>query len=356
MGSIYKRGDTYWIQYYHRGKRYRESTESSSKMVANHLLKQREGEIASGKIPALVYDKTRFSDLEKLIKDDYRLHGKKSQDRVKHSLKHLAYFNGYRATEITSSAVDQYILTRVSEGAANATINRELSCLKRMLNLGAKAGKVGTVPKITLLAENNTRKGFFERHEYEALLKELPDYLRPFITFLYKSGWRVGETKSLQWSQVDRNEWCVRIEGEQTKNKQARTFYLDSELKSIFQRLWEQYKGLRKVPPYVFLGRGSKGPIKDLRHAWDAACERAGVQRTPHDFRRTATRNFVRAKVPDVVAMQITGHKTRSVFDRYNIVSDDDLRNASKSLEDHQAISEDSHNLATIKQLKKKTG
>ncbi len=85
------------------------------------------------------------------------------------------------------------ILKRANEGAANATINRELSALKRMLNLGLKYGKVGTVPKITLLKEKNVPKGFFEHDEFLAVRDALPDYLKGFITFAYKTGWRVDE-------------------------------------------------------------------------------------------------------------------------------------------------------------------
>ena len=253
MGSLFKRGDTWWIQYYQHGKRHRESSQTTSKMVAKAFLAMREGEIVEGKVPSLLYEKTKFKDLTRLILDDYTLNKRKSLDRVQYSIKHLdTFFCGYSATEITSDVVNQYILSRVNDGAANATLNRELSCLKRMLSLGLKYGKVGTVPKITLLKEKNVRKGFFEHNDFLAIRTALPEYLRGFVTFAYKTGWRVNEIVTLTWAQVNRKEWYVRIEGDHTKNEEARTIYLDNELREVFQVQWEGRKHGRKIYTVCF--------------------------------------------------------------------------------------------------------
>jgi integrase len=237
---------------------------------------------------------------------------------------------GYRVPDITSPKIEEYIETRLKEGAANATINRELSALKRMLNIRARQTppKVDRVPYIPMLRENNTLKGFFEHSEFVALRDKLPYYLKGFVTFAYKTGWRMSEISDFTWNQVDRDNGIVRLEPVETKNDEARTVYLDEELQEIFHNQWENRKNFL---PYVFLNENNSDKIKNFRKTWIAACKDAKIgNRLFHDFRPTAVRNMVRAGIPENVAMKISGHKTRSVFDRYNIVNDADLQLAAQ--------------------------
>jgi len=337
MGTIYKRGKVYWIQYYRNGKPYRETTKSKKEADAKRLLKKREGEISEGKLPGIYFDRVKFDELAEGFLRDYRINNRKSLDRAERSTGHLKRsFEGYRVPEITSPKIETYIESRLDEGAANGTINRELSALKRMLNLGARQTppKVDRVPYIPMLKENNIRKGFFEHGEFVALRDELPDYLKGFVTFAYKTGWRMSEITDLMWSQVDRDNGIVRLEVGETKNDDARTVYLDGELQEVFNRQWEARKKSRKLIPYVFPNMDGTGHISDFRFSWNKACKDASIgHKLFHDFRRTAVRNMVRSGIPEGVAMKISGHKTRSVFDRYNIVNDADLQLAAQKQE-----------------------
>lgn len=346
MGMIYRRkwkradgtmaeGKTLWIKYYDRyGKPIRESTGSTKDADAKRLLKKREGEISSGKVPGVYFDRVKFDELAEDYLTDYKINGKKLEDAERYVEKHLRpFFGGMRVTEITTPKIQAYVKVRLDSGAANATVNRDLSALKRMLNLGAMTTppKVDKVPHIPLLEENNVREGFFEHDEYLALYDVIEDCYKAPLAFAYKSGWRKTEVLTLKWSQVDLKQGIVRLEPGTTKNKEARTVYLDDEVKAIFRKLWNSKKRLKSGLPWVFLNRYGTDRVKRFDKSWKSACKRAGISgKTFHDLRRTAVRNLVRAGTPEIVAMKISGHKTRSVFDRYNIVSDADLRLASQ--------------------------
>ena len=275
-----------------------------------------------------------FRELSQLVVTDYQVNGKRSLRELRIRLeKHLLpAFGEKKAKEVTTEAIQAYILQRQAEGASNAAINRELAALKRGFNLAIRAEKITRRPYIPRLEENNVRQGFFEPWEFAAILPRLPEYLRPPMTFAYSTGWRRGEILSLTWDRVEREEGAVRLYRGTTKNKDGRLIYLTQELRAVLAQQWQHHKEQYPACPYVFHRDGRR--IKDLRGAWERACKESGLAgKIPHDFRRTAVRNLVRAGVPERVAMTITGHKTRDVFDRYNIVSDGDLREAMRRLE-----------------------
>ena len=331
-GHIYKRGNVYWIKYYRGGNLYYESTKSEKESEAKRLLRKQLGQMAEGRFVGLCPERVKFEDLARDFLNDYRINGKRSLDKAERSVRHLQrFFGGMRAVDNTTDKVRTYISARLHDSVSNAEINRELAALKRMFNLALQQTppKVPQRPYIPMLQEKNVRKGFFEHDEFVALRAALPLELRPLVTFGYYTGWRKEEVLALTWDRVDLRVRTVRLDPETTKNDDGRLIYLDGELFDTLTGVKRDRDLLYPHCPQVFHRNGKR--VKDFRAAWAAACQAGGLEgKLFHDFRRTAVRNMVQAGIPERVAQQISGYKTRSVFDRYHIVSDSDLREAAK--------------------------
>jgi integrase len=371
FGTLRLRGRIWWVRYKVNGKSFDESSGSADVRQAEKLLARREAELGLGAFTAPDVKRTTVVDLAQMLRDDYRVNGRRSLRRAETSLDHLLpYFGaawqgdpnntdggywagGARAVTVTADRVTAYVRERQEAGAAPATIRNELAALKRMFTLGLRAGKVAHRPHIPALQVSNARQGFFEADDFAAVHHELPYYLQPVAEFCYLTGWRLhSEVLPLTWAQVDFAAGVVRLEPRTTKNDEGRTFPFDAlpALKRLLETRRDRTKALERatgrIISHVFHHDGR--PIRYLRRAWLSACKRAAtvthpngvkevvrpelLSRIPHDLRRTAVRNLVRAGVPERVAMQLTGHKTRSVFDRYNIVNERDLRDGVSKL------------------------
>jgi integrase len=323
----------WWIEYSVRSEQYRESSRSRNPVVARQLLKQRLGDVAAGTFIGPQRDRTTFDDLAQMVIDDYKANGKRSLDRIEDAINHLRVsFGGMKAIDITADRVTAYTAARKAEHAANATVNRELSALRRMFRLGERAGKVAGRPYVALLREDNIRTGFFEPEQFAAVRARLPEDLRPAVEFAYLTGWRLkSEVLALQWWQVDFEAGMVRLEPGSTKNADGRVFpfaalpALEGLLRTQAERTRAIERASGSIIPWVFHRHGR--PIQYFRRTWIRACRLAGLPgRLPHDFRRTAVRNLERAGVPRSVAMKLTGHKTESIYRRYAIVAEQDLK------------------------------
>ena len=354
MGMVYKHGAVYWIKYYVNGKPIRENTRTAKQKEAERVLKDREGRAANDQ--PILPKVTRIC-VEELLDDlraDYRTTGRRTLREADTRLVPLKqFFTGYRASSVTGDVLTDYIQQRQEATVANGTINRELSMLGTAFRLGLEHGKVLRQPIVHLLKEADPREGFFEEGDFRTVRTHLPQDLRVAVTIMYTFGWRSGEVMGSQLSQVDLNAGTLRLEPGTTKNGKGRVVYLTPELEVLLQeqvqRVRTVSKHLNRVLPWLFphlsgcyLGK----PRKTFYKVWRAACERAGVGgpvqlddgRTiwkgpiPHDFRRTAVRNMERAGVPRSHAMKATGHKTESIYTRYAIVSDSDMKEVTERL------------------------
>lgn len=338
-GGLYLRGRLWWIFYSRNGVTVRESSKSQDKTVANKLRRKRVAESLSGKSTGPGIDRVTINELLDDLLVDYEIKGQTlwwARMNVENHLRPA--FKYLKAARLGTTHIREYRLAKRTAGLSDSTINRHLALLRRAFRLGLESDppKVGTVPRIEATSEDkNVRSGFFEHADFLKLMKELPSELKPVANFAYYTGCRKGEILKLRWDQVDLEHGMVRLLSGETKNKEPRMIPLASELKATLTELRRERDELWSWSEWVFSRQGS--PIRSMYAAWRAACVRAGVEANAllHDMRRTGVRNLVRAGVPERIAMKISGHKTRAIFDRYNIVSEEDLRDAARKLDQH---------------------
>jgi integrase len=343
MGMLYRRGRVYWCKYYVNGRPVRESTGKTTEKAAEQFLKVREGRAAAGMPMLPRADRIRYEEIAEDLRQHYAATGTRDLDEAEFRLAHLErFFGGRRVAAIGGAEITAYALKRQREGAANGTVNRELATLSRMLRVAYENQKLVRLPVIRRLKEAAPREGFFEREQFEAVRRHLTEDLRVAVTIAYTFGWRTqSEVLTLERRHVDLDVGTLRLDPGSTKNDDGRLVYLTPELKTALAGQLERVRILERrlgriVPcifPHVGKGRRAGQARLDFRKRWLTACRKAGVPgRLRHDFRRTAVRNMVNRGVPERVAMAVTGHKTRSVFDRYHIVSPADLQDVARRL------------------------
>lgn len=349
MGCIYKprykdrhgvirEAAVYWIRFRQHGKTVRQSTETTSEPKARACLREREGKVALN-IPVNVKaDRLTLAEASELIRNDYVANGHKSVGTLELRLAHLfGHFDpSTRVSWIQTGDVEKYKAARLGAGAAAATVNREISILARLAELARRQFGLVVPFVVTKLTERNAREGFFEEDAFAAVCRRLRPELAALATVAKLTGWRKSELRSRQWRHVDFASGWLRLEPEETKNRDGRMFPLIPELRAALEgqrgRVDAIQKATGRLIPWVFC-RDDGAPVGDFKKAWTTAKKQAGVPgRLFHDFRRTAVRNLIRAGIPETVAMKLTGHRTRSVFQRYAIVEEGMLREAGERL------------------------
>ncbi len=335
-----KGSSVWWLQYYQNGVKRRESAETSNRKEALEKLKLRIAELTTGSVTGLTPKKTRISELAEDFIRDYKINGRTSLDDAEARWRlHLEpFFGRMKASQVTSVLLNKYVDKRQQAGAANGTINRELAALKRMFNLGHQATppRVFFIPHFPKLSEDNVRQGFLEDAQYQRLLESCPEmWFQALVETGCTYGWRIGELLKLKVNQVDLDNRVIRLHPGTTKNKEGREVTMTQTIHDLFELCSEG-----KSPEDYLFTRPNGMRVRDFRDAWDKARTAAGVPTLLfHDLRRTAARNFRRAGIAEGVIMKIGGWKTRSVFERYAIVSHSDIEDALQKLEQRKKLS-----------------
>jgi len=301
------------------------------------MLKARLAEIHQGTFMGPQLERTKVDELALMFVRDYRINTRKSLvDAETRWNRHLKpFFGGMRAVDVTSEQLARYVDKRQQEEAANATINRELAALKRMFRLGQQSTppKVIRAPKFPKLAENNIRKGFLEDGQYRGLIESCPElWFRSLVECGRTYGWRVSELLSMRVSQLDVAQRVIRLEPGTTKNRDGREVLMTDSVHKLLSALVHG----KSANDFVFT-RANGNRVRDFRGTWRKACAHAGVPELLfHDLRRTGARNLRRAGVAEGIIMKIGGWRTRSVFERYAIVSRTDMNDAILKLEESE--------------------
>jgi integrase len=333
-GSIFLRGKVLWIRYYRNGRGFSESTHSDSKTTARAMLQRRKSEIDTGTFNPQ-QSKVRVSDLMATTLQRYENDALKSiaDARTRWTLHLKPEFEHLLAANVTSDMLESYVNKRLKEGAEPGTVNRELSLLKRGFTLAMQSTppKIRLMPHFPHLREDNIRTGFVTDAEAERIIAECSKvglWAVALITTLFEFGFRVGEAVNLRVRQVDLANRTIVLNPGETKSGKGRTAVMTS-------RVYELLKAcvMGKQPDdYVFTRDGKR--VIDFRVTWTNVTKAVGLpDLLVHDLRRSAVKRMIRRGISQTTAMKISGHRTESIFRRYAIVGEEDLRDAARKLE-----------------------
>lgn len=274
------------------------------------------------------------SDLLELVQQDYQRESRANFKTVDGQIRlHLGPKLGTRrAVQLATSDIDAYKDARRAEGAKPCTVNHELKVLRRGFNLAIRAGKLTDVLRFEFMEERNVRTGFIAPQQYQNLIQALPGYLRPLVCVAFHTGMRKGELIEMQRDQVDLKHREIRLETGTTKNDQGRVAPIYGEMPSVLSEWMKRTE--QEYPDCKWLFHRDGEPIGGFRKAWRSATKKAGLDELLfHDLRRSAVRCMTRSGIPRVVAMSISGHRTESIYRRYDIVDSSDIKLAGKLLD-----------------------
>lgn len=368
-GCLFLRGTIYYGKFYTDGQPHIESLNTADPGQAERKLQRLIRASQRGEYLSASDRKTTVKELFDALLADYRMRGKRSLGMVESKWKRLGKFFNCRASAITTDMLTRYILQCQKDGLEAATINRDMSALKRAFNLGYRCTprKVAVVPVFpTRLSESAPRQGFVDQQQFDTLYKHAgPLWMKALITTAYTFGFRRGELLNMKVKQLDFANRTIELYRGTTKSGEPRLVRMTEDVYQLLRALCMD----SRPDDRVFTREDGK-PIVDTRDAWATMCGKAGlghfecpscnreigkpetkrwacphcgkehgkhaaryVGLIMHDLRRSAVRNMIRRGIPQRVAMEISGHRTASVFSRYNIVDMTDLTRAADQIE-----------------------
>jgi integrase len=330
---VLRQRNGWWqIDIQHENLRVRRAAKTKDRDVAKALLVKLLNDIQGGTFGEAPRP-LAFNDLVALLKSEYDRRHLRSWDRAEDAITHLRKtFGTLPAAAITRKQVSDYMTKRQGEGAERGTVRAECAYLKRMLRLACAERTLRAMPVFPTLPTSPARQGFFTEDEVLRVISHLKPPVSEIVLALWITGWRKREVQFLKWSDVDLPAGEILLPEERSKTGESRAFPFSASA-SLSKVIKARYLARGGGSVYVF-ERAPGKPVKDFRGAWLKACRDAGLgARMPHDFRRSRARHLSRLGVPEKVIMDLSGWRTRAMFDRYNITSRRDLAEALEKAE-----------------------
>jgi integrase len=215
------------------------------------------------------------------------------------------YLRSHRLDAIDMTALQSFIRERrEKDGVRNATINRALEIVRRILNRASQDWRwIRAVPKIRMLKEPRRRVRFLRRDEANRLLDAMPKHMKPIVRFALSTGCRAGEIFGLEWSRVDLARKVAWLDHGATKSGEGRGIPLNSDAIAALRSTLGQH------PRWCFTFGGKR--IQKSSTAWDRARQRAGIEDFRfHDLRHTWASWHVQSGTSLPELMELGGWKS----------------------------------------------
>jgi integrase len=326
---------TWFVKYYVGGKPIEAATETEDYDEAVGFLRKRMASTDLAGFP----ERVRIGQLLDAMIEWYTAQKKASLYTIdRHIEIHLRpWFGKMKAQTLSTAELARYVAMRrkAKTKPANGTINRELGTLRRALKLGAQQDPplVTRVPRFDMLPEADPREGTVSHENFRAVRDLLPSYARIALVIGYYTGARKGELRQIRKAGIDFKAGRIELRAPTTKNRRGRWLPIYGEMAAEL----EMAIAAGDAKCAHLIQDGGK-PVQQWRKSWATACELAGIEGTLfHDLRRTAVTNMIEAGLSEKEAMEISGHRTRAVFDRYHIVSERRLKEMAGKLGAHLA-------------------
>lgn len=309
--SIYKRKETWWIQFTAPdGRRIQQTAGTQLKQEAQELHDRLKAEAWRVKNLGV---KPRHTWQEAVVRWlTEHCHKKSIEDDKKHLRWLDDHLNGKYLDEINKIMIDRIKQVKQQSGVSNATVNRVLAVMRSILNCAKNDWEwLETVPSVRLLPEPQRRLRWLTQDEVARLLQELPQHLEAMARFTLATGLRESNVTNLQWSQLDMQRRCAWIHADQAKAEKAIGVPLNDEALAVIRQEFGKHE------THVFTYQGQ--PVtRANNHAWRKALVRSGISDFRwHDLRHTWASWHVQNGTPLHVLKELGGWADLTMVLRY---------------------------------------